>query len=1154
MRTTLTSFLIFFLFASLLEAQTLLNKSEFLNPPTSSKVHTWWHWMGGNITKDGITKDLEAMKGHGIVEATIFNIGEIYSKKVDVPKVKFNSPEWIEMYQWALKEANRLGITIGIQTIDGFATVGGSWITPELSMKQYVWTKTSIDGGKEVSVKLADPIKVENFYRDETVVAFPMKENTNSFNEAHPEIDVNKVSTGNVLFDGNPKSEINFKKGHMVDVRFDTDFTANKIILYPHLPFCWDICLVDNGRIKLFFALSTSNDGQTYTKVADLEFVGVNKAVMASFPATKAKYFRFELVKTSFVYFDTLPIAEFELLKDNELQLFQPPVTSFFEKTASVYDLNENALDANTKKTIQPISENSIVDVTSFMSADGTLKWNAPKGRWQIIRFGYTSTGITVDPASPEGLGLEVDKMDTAALNVHINSYAKKLVEAAGKYKGNTLKFFIMDSWEAQFQTWSKDFAKEFRNRRGYSILPWIPVLCGETIGSTELSEAFLFDFRKTIADLIDQNFYKHFAELSHRNQMEYHGESIYGGWGAYPPMDALKSNEYIDMPMTEFWAGANSNNLLDYQPANKPVITMPTSSALAFNKQIIGSEAYTGNAHYSEAPGELKPYGDAAFCSGVNQIILHSYIHQPFDLKPGMTLGKFGGHYNRNNPVWEFNQDWLKYQARVQYILQKGEPVVDVLFYTGDELPWFYTKSFVNDLPYGIRPNACNIDMLTNRIKIVDGKLSLGGNQRFSLLLLHNSTKMEYSTLKRIAELVKDGAVVYGPKPLEMLSVTDIKNEEAAFNQLADEVWGKTSENSYGKGKMFSRKPLAEVIKQLNVIPDLSTNTQDAKEIMYIHKKLEDKDIYFVFNQQNRTLNRELLFRVTGKTPEIWNAENGVVTKPAIYSKEKNQTRIPVSFKPFESKIFVFKNEVPAQFIQKVTLAGKEIFPQQQLADTSIQIPQAFLKQGKFSLISELSGDYTFKTNENKVIKTKLTKPKILDLANAKIRIEFFPISDEVIQPVEVTKLKSLTEFDNPAIKYFSGKAKYTINFSTPDFVSASDSILLDLGNLSATSEVILNGKLLAYPWQPNTQLVVSCILKSENKLEITVANVCRNRFIGDLIQYGSIKSLWTTSPIETILNKDMPLKPSGLMGPLKLIDYKKQRRNRIALRKLQS
>ena len=1127
------------------QAQTTLDKNQFQNPPTSSKVHTWWHWVGGNITKDGITKDLEAMKAHGVVQATIFNIGEIYTKKVNVPKVKFNSPEWIEMYQWALKEANRLGITIGIQTIDGFATVGGSWITPELSMKQYVWTKTSVDGGKELNIQLPEPIKLENFYRDEAVIAFPMKENTNSFKEANPEMIVNKVATGKVLFDGNPKTEIEFKKNQVVDLRFNADFSANKIVLYPHIPFCWDLALVDNGKIKLIFALSTSKDGKEYTKIVDVAFIGVNKAITATFPTTNAKYFRLELIKTSFVYFDMLPIAELELLKDNEHALFQPPVNSFFEKTSSVYDLNENALDENTEHSMNPIAENSVIDISKFMLPDGTLKWTAPTGRWQIIRFGYSSTGVKVDPASPEGLGLEVDKMDTTALNVHINSYAKKLVETAGKYKGNTLKFFIMDSWEAQFQTWSKTFAKEFQDRRGYNILPWIPVLCGETVGSTMLSEAFLFDFRKTIGDLIDQNFYKQFSELCHRNQMEYHGETIYGGWGAYPPMDALKSNEYIDLPMTEFWAGANANNLLEYEPANRPAVSMPTSSALAFNKQIIGSEAYTGNAHYSEAPGDLKPYGDAAFCSGVNQIILHSYVHQPFDLKPGMTLGKFGGHYNRNNPVWEFNQDWLRYQSRVQYILQKGEPVVDVLFYTGDQLPLFFSKSFVNDLPPGIRPNACNMGMLQHKIKVIDGKLSLGGLQHFQLLLLHNSTKMEFSTLKRIAELVKEGAVVYGPKPLEMLSMNDIKNQEAAFNKLVDEVWGNTNEHNYGVGKMISGIPLTEVMNRLSIVPDLITNTNDPKEIMYIHKKMDDQDIYFVFNQQNKFLNRELLFRINGKTPEIWNAENGVITKPAIFSIEETRTRIPVSFRPYESKIFVFKNETPINYIQEISLAEKKIFPQSQISDTTYQIPFAVFNKGKFSITTALNGEYSFATNEKKLIRTKLNQPAIIDLGNSKIKMNFFSISDEVIQSIEVNKLKSLTEFEDPAIKFFAGKVKYTIQFKTPDFVATNDSILLDLGNLSATSEVLFNGKLLAYPWQSNTQLQVTDLLQSENKLEITVANICRNRFIGDLKQFGTIKSLWTTSPIETILNKDMPLMPSGLLGPLKLIAFKSLKLN---------
>jgi hypothetical protein len=718
------------------------------------------------------------------------------------------------------------------------------------------------------------------------------------------------------------------------------------------------------------------------------------------------------------------------------------------------------------------------------------------------------------------------------------------LIQKAGSYKGNTLKFILVDSWEAKFQNWTKAFPEEFHKSRGYSIYPWIPVLCGEIVGNIQLSEAFLHDFRKTIADLIDQNFYKHYSDLCHRNNMEFHGEVIYSNWGGYPPLDPLKSNTWVDVPMTEFWAEHNADNQVEYIPSSRPKPGFPTFAALAHDKQIIGSEAYTGYAHYSETPADLKPYGDAAYCSGLNQLVLHSFVHQPFDNKPGMTLGKFGGHYNRNNPLWEYTQDWMAYQARVQYVLQKGEPVVDVVFYAGDELPQFFSKSFLDDLPFGTQAMACNYDILMNRSKVNDGMITFGGKQSFPLLLLPNRTKMDFATLKQIARLVREGAVVYGLKPLEMLSVQEIKHDNVAFYNLVDSLWGSGQENTFGKGRIISGRALGSVLGELGVLPDLTSNTSDPKEFMFIHKRNGTEDIYFVFNQQNKILNREILFKITGKTPEIWNPEDGSTFKPAIYAIEKNHTRIPVTFKPYESKIFVFKNESADNFIQQVSMDNKKIFPQHQIDDTLIDVPNAVFKQEEILYTTELTGEYTFSTNDNKIIRKNLAQPKIYNLEDIQTIIEFFPISEEVIQPVEVTKLTSLTEFEDPAIKYFAGKAKYTINFAVPDsYLSSSDSIVFDIGRLSATAEVILNGKLLAYAWQPNTCLAVTDVLKTDNKLEITVANVARNRFIGDLIQYGSVKSLWTTSPVETILNKDMPLKPSGLIGPLKLIGYTMRR-----------
>ena len=1116
-------------------SQPILNNADFKTPPPSTEVHTWWHWISGNITKEGITKDLESMKQQGITQATILNVGGFVSCKLDVPSIKFDSPEWFEMFQFALKEAKRLGLTIGVHNCDGWSTSGGPWISPEKSMKTYVWSKTYLDGGKEVNIQLEQPPAIEDFYRDFAVVAFPTEENFNSFRKSSPIITLNNLSTKTLLFDGNPKSEIKVKKGDVISITFKSDFTADKIALFPHLPFTWN----DMSKISSHFVLSASSDGKSFSKIADLEFIGLNKSITANFSPTKAKFFKLECTSDGGDY----PVAELELLNNNDKPSYSPEISNLLEKTVSVSALSEKYFDNSSQISKKGIAENSIVNLTNLVSQDGLLKWKVPKGRWCIIRFGYTTTGITNSPATPEGQGLECDKMDTTALNTHFKNFAEKLINSAGSYKGNTFKFLLIDSWEAQFQNWTKEFPNEFQKRRRYDLIKWLPVLCGETVENTKMSEAFLHDFRKTIADLIDQNYYKHFSELCHNNQLEMHAEIIYGGGGMYPPLDILKSNKYVDMPMTEFWANPNKNQFPEYSPTDRPTPYAPTFSALADNKQIIGSEAYTGFAHYSESPANLKPFGDLAFCSGVNQIILHSYVHQPIDKKPGVTLGKFGAHFNRNNPWWEYAHDWLTYQSRVQYVLQKGEPVVDVIFYIGDNLPQYFDNSIIRDLPSGFRANPCNMDILM-KAKVINGKISFGGKQLFSILLLPDRKAMEFATLKRIAKLVSDGAVVYGPKPTEMLSLLEIENNTNEFNQLANALWGRTdsTENNYGKGKVIYGKPIGDVLKELNVLPDFASNVSDSKELMFIHKRIENTDAYFVFNQQNKLLNRELLFRVEGKIPEIWNPENGSIIKPEIYSIEKNQIRIPVSFKPGESLIFLFRRGVSDHSIKAVSLAGKQIFPDQESNIDFSAIPQAKYKNGKYSFTCAVSGDYQFITADNKIIDASLIQPQQFNIVNYKAKLEFLPISKDSIHPVEISKLKSLTEFKDPAIKYFAGKVKYTITFNLPEsYLQSNDSLILNLGNLDATAEVRLNGILLGDIWFPNTNLTVSGFLKTKNTLSITLANVCRNRFIGDFIQFGSVRSIFTTSPIETILNKDMPLEPSGIMGPMTVLKFEK-------------
>ncbi len=320
----------------------------------------------------------------------------------------------------------------------------------------------------------------------------------------------------------------------------------------------------------------------------------------------------------------------------------------------------------------------------------------------------------------------------------------------------------------------------------------------------------------------------------------------------------------------------------------------------------------------------------------------------------------------------------------------------------------------------------------------------------------------------------------------MKCYQLPDRRNDTAAFSKLADALWGNSGENSYGKGKMISGSTIGEVLGQLKVLPDLTTNMDDPDELMFIHKKIGDKDVYFVFNQQNKKLNRELLFRVSGKSPEIWDPENGSIIKTGIYSVENNQTRLPVTFKPYESRIFVFSNEKPDHFIQKVSMGGKEIFPQIRMIDTLSEVPQAVYDQGTFRFTTSLAGDYVFTTNDNQVMTRNLEIPKVLNIEDIKARIEFMPISNELIPPVEISSLKSFTTFNDPAIKYFAGKVTYTIAFNAPpSFISASDSIVMDLGNMDATAEVFLNGKLLAYAWMPHQCIDITGILEANNKME---------------------------------------------------------------------
>ncbi len=1114
-----------------------LSLNEFANPPESSRIYTWWHWMDNAITKEGITRDMEAMKTQGIAGATILNIGLFGERDMGVPQVIFGTEEWYDMFKWAVQEANRLGIEIGAHNCDGWSTSGGPWITPEMSMKQYVWSKTYIEGGHFIDTAIAEPFGMMDYYEDVAVIAYPAENMPNSFQLSSPLVRINDTIDGKLLFDGNPFSHVMIGNNLSIDITFKQAFVAEQIAVHLRMASSWG-SLKD---IRCLFEIKASEDGKHYKHVTDIETTGVNKNIITEIPQTRAKNFRIELKKHSDIpYYTRISLSEIELLKKQEKPLYAPSYMYHLEKTASTrpVEVKDIFVSDSLSGLAVPVESAGVIDLSANFNAHGHLKWDAPEGNWIIIRFGYTTTGSQNAPATNAGRGLECDKMDTAALNLHFNSFPEKMIQAAGEYAGNTFKYLFIDSWECNFQNWTKNFPDEFANRRGYSLIPWIPVLCGEIENNTVETEAFLHDFRKTIAELIGQNYYKHFSELCHQERMDLHAEVIYGGV-YYPPLDILKSNSHVDLPMWEFWTEQDKDGFVHYTPVQHTSFDKPMYASVVYDKPVVPSEAYTGFAHYSESPWDLKLYGDRAYCSGINRMVLHSYVHQPTERKPGMTLGQFASHFNRHNLWWPYVSDWFTYQARIQYVLQKGLVVSDILYFIGDLLPEYQKYHDLYTLPYGYHFQLCNADILINHSEIEDGRIKLKNGPVYQILLLPDNNRMEYSTLQRIATLIENGATVIGPKPSGVLSYKDRDHNNRELENLADEIWGNIdgkiiTEHAYGKGKVIWGESLKDILYDKNIQPDFECIKEDSVNLLFIHKKIDDKDIYFVVNQEDKTIQTECIFRVSGKSPEIWNPQYGISSGPDVYKEEEGRIRMPVRFQPRESLFIVFTEQIPDEHIIAVQLDGKQIFPLHRNADANLYIPEVTSAGESIRILSDLPGEYTFQSNLGKEYKVSTAGNEEYEIKDFTGMIHFENDSGS-IKPVEISDFQYWNEFEDQDIRYFSGMARYSIDFSLPEgFRNEEDSLVLSIGGIKATGDVVLNGHKLGYVWMPGQQLDVSRLLpQGSNKLEVTVANVYRNRLIGDMVQFGEIKSLWTTSPVQQFLNKDIPLQESGVAGP---------------------
>jgi hypothetical protein len=833
-----------------------------------------------------------------------------------------------------------------------------------------------------------------------------------------------------------------------------------------------------------------------------------------------------------------------------------------------------------------PAPQDAIIDQSRILNLtsqyrNGRLSWDAPPGKWTVLRFGHGPTGATNHPAPVAGLGLECDKMSKEAVGIHFNKFVGDIMELAGPLKGKTLVATHVDSWEVDYQNWTKAFPTEFKKRCGYDIEPYLPAIAGRIIGDAEITERFLWDFRHTISELIAENYAGHLRELSNQHGIQFSMEAIDN-----TPFDEMRVAGQSNMPQTEFWyrrenqAVGESGDCFEGVYRSYAWTSAMVSAAHIYGSKIVPSEAFTATPgeNWLAHPALLKPQGDWAFCSGINRFIFHRYAMQPWlDRKPGMTMAFWGLHYERTQTWWEETKPWHEYLTRCQYLLQNGRFVADLLYLQTEAVPNRFMPpgvDYANPIPPdppGYNFDGCTADVVFNRISINDGMIVLPDGMTYRAMVLPTPGDqvmagiMTVELAKKIHELVNEGMVIIGPPPVKTPGLNDYPNSEIALKQIIDQLWGNIEspgERKVGKGRVFWGKTANEVLFSMGIPTDFSCGPE--APFRYIHRIADDgSEIYFVANKLNAPVEATCNFRVTKRKPEFWWPETGHTEQPGTYSESDKWTSLPLRLSEFGSVFVVFRRDKQTETDRVVKVDRNGIAISNDIG-SYIQI----VRNGKsFENLILISGQYTLHTGNNREIKIKaiqLPEPLKID---GLWDVHFSPNWGAPPQ-VQFQKLISWSEYPDEGVRYFSGKATYRKKILiSEEFLKKDQLLMLDLGEVEVMSIVTLNGKDMGILWKKPFRIdITNAAKKGENDLELTVVNLWPNRLIGDehlpedcnwpIVEGDAKKAVmqslkkypqWLldgkpsptgrfTFSIIKVWSKDDPLRKSGLLGPVML------------------
>jgi hypothetical protein len=986
-------------------------------------------------------------------------------------------------------------------------------------MKKYVWSETLVEGGKPFQGTLAHPPSntgafqnmgvrdalaapagappPPEYYADAAVIAYRRPASDVPVESLHPTITASAgAPDGSILSDGDLEKTTKLpipKEGESAWIQFkfaEPQTIRSFTVATKGVDF---ITAMVAGIANPEKSLEASDDGQNFRPVVKVPEGGAPEHSL-SFSPVRAQYFR-----VVFKRMPPPPVPAWAAGIDPEslgMKIGAPPteyevaelalhpgarVNRFEEKAAftPVSDVYEFATPPVAASEV--VSKSDVIDLTSKMRPGGTLDWTPPAGHWVVLRFGYSLLGITNHPATAEATGLEVDKLNRGYVKKYMNRYLDSYKEAVGAdYMGKRgIRYVVTDSWEAGSQNWTDDMVAQFKQRRGYDPAPWMPVLTGQVVESAEASDQFLWDFRKTIADLIaDEHYGQVQASLKERG-IGHYSESHEGGRAFVA--DGMEVKKLAEVPMSAMWTqvpGVNKEQF-GYNADDRE----SASVAHIYGQNLVAAESMTaGAAPWAWSPETLKPTADQELLNGINRFVIHESAHQPLiDKAPGLTLGPFGQWFNRNETWAEQAGAWIDYLARSSYLLQQGRFAADVIYFYGEDSN--LTAIFGDkapDVPAGYGFDYINADGLIHELRAADGRVTTRSGMSYRLLALDSYSKhMSLPVLRAIHKLVEQGAVVAGGKPTDTPSLAD---NAAEFKKLNDELFGDgNGVHSVGKGKVYAGQNAEAALKALSVPPDFDhTKPQSDTRILFVHRKLGDSDIYFLDNRNDRDETVDATFRITGKAPERWYAETGK-TEPASYNMADGRTTVPLHLEPWGTVFVVFRKPANA---------------------TSFTLPKADEAQ-----LAAVDGPWNVGFQAGRGAPASVT----------------------------LDKLMSWSDSPDKGVKYFSGTGTYTKTIqASGDWFKSGARIWIDLGDVKNLAEVMVNGKSQGIVWHAPYRVEITSALKpGANDLTIKVTNAWVNRLIGD--QQPDATTKYTFADVKPY-KANSALLPSGLLGPVKL------------------